>query len=746
MLKDVQWSEDGTYTPQGLHKPLEFFSEGLKNSIRFDLELGYFNSAAISVLSRAFATFIAGGGNMRMAINQMVSAKDKAAISMGQNSEGNLTLPFDLSDMNRLRTTLDEYGDHFFRCLAYLIQEGRIAIRIIKPRGTEGIAHTKKGQFVDAEGQTVSFTGSANFTLGGFFNNLEEIVISHSTSPDYSVQCRIAKQKKDFERLMTGKSETVEYLSAKELEVAIVKTFGGADIKELIDVEKQLKRYKKQEEKATSVAEYERTSLNLPPAFPYESGPREYQIQAFDSWLANKQKGLFAMATGTGKTLTSLNCLLEIYKRKGYYKAIILVPTITLVNQWEEECRKFRFKNIIKVSSANTNWHTELDAIKMKEEFDYASTEPSYIIISTYASFARKTGFPELTEFPKKALKQILLIADECHNMGARRVLDQLEGIRFARRIGLSATPERQFDDTGNRAISSFFGCHEDQYTFEFSMREAIDKGYLCRYYYYPHIVRLADDEMADYMKISKQLVKFFNYDSCSFPGSDDILMALLLKRKRIIHKARGKIDVFRDIVTERFTQRGDLKYTLVYAPEGVRPDGHFRADDFDAQDHLPDDAETDSLIDDFSRVVMELDDRMTVKKFVSGIKNRDEILESFAVGETQVLTSMKCLDEGVDVPRSELAIFCASTGNPRQFIQRRGRILRNHKDKAFAYIHDLVVVPEIGSYEENYEMERRLLDNELKRVRDFAGLSENADFCFSELEDIAAYYSLSLF
>ena len=114
-------------------------------------------------------------------------------------------------------------------------------------------------------------------------------------------------------------------------------------------------------------------------------------------------------------------------------------------------------------------------------------------------------------------------------------------GDKFLRRIGLSATPDRQFDDSGNEAIKSFFGCHGDNYTFEFSMREAIDKGYLCRYKYFPHIVRLTDAEMAEYMKVSLQLAKFYNYGSETFPGSGDILMALLLKRKRIVHKAANK-------------------------------------------------------------------------------------------------------------------------------------------------------------------------------------------------------------
>ena len=154
----------------------------------------------------------------------------------------------------------------------------------------------------------------------------------------------------------------------------------------------------------------------------------------------------------------------------------------------------------------------------------------------------------------------------------------------------------------------------------------------------------------------------------------------------------------------------------------------------------------SENLIDTYTGIVQDVSKTTTVKKFVSGIKERNEILEKFACGDIEVLTSMKCLDEGVDVPRSEMAIFCASTGNPRQFIQRRGRILRKHPDKHIAIIHDLVVAPEMNSAQENYNMERSLIRSELKRVRDFAVLSENADFAYNELNEILSHYNISLF
>ena len=150
MLYEVEWAEDGTYVPGEEFSPERFFNDGLKNSTEFDLKLGYFSSAAISVLAEGFATFISRGGTMRLIINHIVSPKDKEAINDGVM--GNVIDCADLSNFQYLKSTFDEYQEQFFRCLAYMISQKRIDIRIIKPRGQKGIAHTKTGQFRDGLG------------------------------------------------------------------------------------------------------------------------------------------------------------------------------------------------------------------------------------------------------------------------------------------------------------------------------------------------------------------------------------------------------------------------------------------------------------------------------------------------------------------------------------------------------------------------------------------------------------------
>ena len=107
----------------------------------------------------------------------------------------------------------------------------------------------------------------------------------------------------------------------------------------------------------------------------------------------------------------------------------------------------------------------------------------------------------------------------------------------------------------------------------------------------------------------------------------------------------------------------------------------------------------------------------------------------------------MKCLDEGVDVPRAEVGIFTSSTGNPRQFIQRRGRLLRKHPEKNYSYIYDTVVVPDFNYYPDSgtYEMERSLVKNELMRVAYFASLSDNYYDSKTVLQKVLAYYNIEI-
>lgn len=741
MLNSIPFPPHRRYKSGTEWEPIGFFSECLCNSTRFDLMLGFFSSSAIRILASGFAVFLYNGGRMRMVINNLLSTQDKQTIIAGQNR----TFPdvIDITDISSIQKGLSNEGKHFFECLAWLISNKRIDIKIVQPKDHNGIAHTKLGLFSD-EKNKVSFEGSCNFTRAALVDNIESFSVSCDWDGEI-FKSQIDSIESDFEKAFKEEDEKLNYLNAEQVIDQISNIFGGKDLGDLLEQEKRFSYIKIRpyvalaidaaQKKVSEIANNDALKKEKP-QFPYSSGPRDYQKQAFENWKENGQKGLFAMATGTGKTITALNCLLEVYKKCNYYKAIILAPTLTLVEQWESECLKFGFKNIIKISSKN-KWNDEIDGLLLREKVSKQS-DLSFVIICTYQSYSKRKVFDVLNELTARTM----FIADECHNMGSPEMLKLLPQINQARRIGLSATPNRQFDDEANEAISSFFKA-TDGYAFEYSMEEAIANGVLCKYYYYPHSVPLTNEEMDEYSRLTKKIVKYYNFDSGKFKD-DPVLTALLLARKRIIHKATNKVEVFRSIIEQHYADHGNLNYTLVYVPEGNEVSDYKGIEVFD-EEEINEDVITQSIIDTYTTVVKDVDKRVTVKKFTSNSTERDEILNQFAKGDISVLTSMKCLDEGVDIPRAEMAVFCASTGNPRQFVQRRGRILRKHPDKEYAIIHDLVVIPTISD-DECFEMERRLLKSELERVRNFALLSQNSADSFSELLQIMNYYNLNLY
>ena len=471
------------------------------------------------------------------------------------------------------------------------------------------------------------------------------------------------------------------------------------------------------------------------PSFPFKEGPREYQLLALDAWKTSGHQGFFAMATGTGKTITALNCIYDYYLEHGRYRALILVPTLSLVEQWHREINRFNFGNIVKISSKERHWKDDITRITASSYLDPTS---SYIIISTYASFARDSVLAWLEDLPQDTI----IIADEAHNLGAPLLIQSMNHLNHKMRIGLSATARRYFDNIGNAAINRYFNI-SDSYTYEYSMRDAINNGVLCHYEYFPRVVSLNESEMEEYSILSKKIGKFYDPETDSFEDSP-VLTALLIKRKRIIHKAIAKVFEFEKIINQIYEENGTLKYTMVYSPEGMNPPDSIYYEAIEDDDFIEDD--TLPMIDIYTKIVSQVHPRITVEQFTSKDNDRERILEDFTSGATNVLVAMKCLDEGIDVPRAETAIFIASTGNPRQFIQRRGRILRTHPDKDKAKIYDLVIAPYIDHSYETFEMERSLIRNELKRVADFAALSDNPEHTSMVLDEIVNYYGINLF
>lgn len=706
------------YSTRREHTPTEFFTKALSNSSRLDLGLGYFSSACFNVLACGFAHFIKNGGNMRLYINPSVTEEDYYLLRGADQRAFELHL---ISTYEKLLKIFSRRDELFFRCLSYLISCHRIEVKIVLLK-EDGIAHEKFGIFTDTEGNEVAFNGSMNLTAAGLTKNIEAIdSICSWRSEDNRKRIRCYHD--DFNAIWERKNPDVMVFPADEFCQRIVIDYPPAeDVDDLVKLEKEVLKELSREHNILNQDE---------PHFPfkYKDGPLPYQVDAYQAWVKNGKQGIFAMATGTGKTVTSLNCALEEYHDDGYYRLLVLVPSLALVEQWGDEVHSFNYRNVIKVSSENTSWKTELAKMTMKMGL---GRKVNYVIISTYQSFVMNDFQVLLPRISEGAI----LIADEAHNIGSPSVRSAFRRLTIARRIALSATPYRVYDEEGTKEIESFFN-DTHPYTYSFSMRRAILEERLMPYYYFPYPVKLDEDEMVDYARITRQLISLYNNNG----GFSDPERArkLLLIRKNILHKAKNKMVVFRDIIKDIGEDK--LKYCFVYSAAGKRAN----------RDEIDDEQLDEYILKEMQKVLKKTFPNVTCNSYTSedSKEMRKQKLAAFANGQLDVLFAKNCLDEGVDIPRAEYGIFTSSTGNPRQFIQRRGRLLRKHEDKHFAFIFDMVVVPDFYSpcYERRFwNLEKRLVENEMRRVANFGSLASNYyTGALNILETILSFYEIDL-
>lgn len=726
MLSDVVFKH--SYS-SGYDEPKEFFTEALVESTTFDLGLGFFSSSGIRSLAYGFAIFIANGGKMRIVMNHILSESDKKAIEKGQK---HITDGFEetiLADITRLTQTLSKEDEHFFRCLSYLISINRLEfVATISTRG--GIGHDKYGIFSDEKHNKVAFIGSANFSQSALELNGETITVFHSPQDND----RISEYQSLFDASWNNDTPHLVHIPIDDIKTHIDGVFPKATLTELIQNgvtlrEIDVKSFSsiKCAPKPLSQQLVEKLELKeQEPRFPFPI-ERDIQKNAYASWINNDRQGVFAMATGSGKTVTALNCLLKQYKENGYYKAIIVVPTQALAIQWQKEAERFNFQNIVSTHTTQ-DWKDILERYATRSLLD---ENRNIIVITTYATFNRKYIQNFLDKV--KGISTFLYIADEAHNLGSPSSLRHLP-YNIPWRIGLSATPERVYDEVGSKTIYRFFNSNPPLYTFRFTMKEAIDADILCHYDYYPLFVELTSEEMRSYEKITNLLRKFIDPETGRYKEDAEML---LLKRKRIIHKAQNKKVAICNLL-DGLRKNNQLNYAFVFVPEGYEYRDYSESETYDI------DVEDIHIIDEYAQMFKE--HGYSYHKYISGIDDAPEILKNFSDGNIQVLLSMKCLDEGVDIPRAEYAIFCSSTGNPRQFVQRRGRVLRKSPGKEKAKIWDLIIMPPNVS-EESESVERNLFIGEVKRVVNFATLADNQiDVIYGELKDICEELQIDLF
>ncbi|MFN5396718.1 MAG: DNA phosphorothioation system restriction enzyme [Pseudanabaena sp.] len=447
------------------------------------------------------------------------------------------------------------------------------------------------------------------------------------------------------------------------------------------------------------------------PILPSNLELRDYQKEAIANWLKNNGRGTLKMATGSGKTITALAIATELYQKIGLQVLLIVCPYRHLVIQWSRECQKFGLEPILAFESVH-NWQDRLST----QLYNVRSGNQKFLtIITTNATLIGQGLQSQLRYFPEKTL----IVGDEAHNLGSRRLVESLPR-NIGLRLALSATPERYFDDQGTEAIFDYFGSVLQP---EFTLADAIRAGALVHYLYYPILVELTESETEKYADLTKKIGRAIAFDGDR--DDNEMVAALLMQRARLLGSAANKLVALRELMQQRL----DTSHTLIYCGDGS------------VEDQVTE--ESTRQLDAVAQLLgSELGYRVNTYTAETSLEDRENLRLLFESGELQGLVAIRCLDEGVDIPAIQTAIMLASSSNPRQFIQRRGRILRSHPQKKRATLFDMIVLPpDLGR--ETIDVERNLLKKELQRFVEFANLADNGGEARLKLLDLQQRYGL---
>ncbi|MFG2766716.1 DNA phosphorothioation system restriction enzyme [Streptomyces rubiginosohelvolus] len=700
---------DGEYRSDRCDVVEDFYVPALRQAERYDRAVGYFTASVLAVIGKSLDVFIERGGQMRIVASPYLVAEDITEIEAGYELRSVMERAA-VRDLER--AVEDPRAARGLGKLGQLVAEGRLDIKLayVASGNRVGMYHEKIGVFRDGR-DLVAFKGSANETLSGLVGNFESIEVFRSW--DERDRARAVRISSDFEDLWEDRTAILRVIPFTEAVKTVVERSALTG-----DALEETEEVLPDGGAPITVAPADTAGMLTIPA---GLKVRDYQKNAVGNWFKEKGRGLLRMATGTGKTLTALSAAAQMSKvldqREEPLLTVVIAPYQHLVDQWSKDIEWFGVTPI-RAYESTAAWFARashlLDALAL-------GAARGGVIIVTNKTF----GDAAFQSILNRYKGRLLLIADEAHNLGARHIRTKLpENAEF--RLGLSATPERWFDEEGTDALTDYFG----KIVFEMGIGDAIKLGALCRYTYTPVVVELDAEETEMYVEITTKIAKVFAAQQSSGEVDEDSpLGALLRKRSNLLGHARAKLPALR----REIEKRGEDWYQLLYCAEGRHPLSY--------EDGAPEEpSQLDQVLDLVGNRM-----HMPAARYTAETKRpeRRKVLQRFADRELQAVASMRCLDEGVDVPAARTAYLLASSSNPRQFIQRRGRVLRQSPGKIMADIVDFIVVPPKEATELQPESERRMVARELARVTEFAQLAENEAETLDILRPLRMRYDL---
>lgn len=686
----------------------EFYTPVLQESVLYQRSVGFFSSTALIELTKGIAGIVKNGGKIQFIVSPYLSEEDVEAIQKGYEKKKIIEQAL----LREYKEPENYFQEERLNLLSHLIENGNLEIKVAftPPNKSNGMYHEKVGIVTDAEGNKIVFTGSLNETINAFYNNYESIVVftSWEESRQYAEEMQ-----NDFDTLWNNEDTDLEIIEFPEV------------VKEKIKLNQKPKiNYDIDEEEMVEESPVQKGVPRMPPGFDL----RDYQKDAIEKWEENNYCGIFDMATGTGKTYTGLGAVTKLYEAKKRLAIIIVCPYQHLVEQWVEDIELFNLLPTIGYSSSKQkNWKKRLE----DDILDFSiGVIDCFCFVTTNATYSSKF----VCEQMKYLGKDTLLIVDEAHNFGSPNLRNKLY-LNVEYRLALSATLDRHGDEEGTDCLKTYFG----EKCIQYDLKRAIKEGKLTPYYYYPVVVYLDEDEMEQYRDISYRVSKECHKDKHGNLKITDKGKRLLLQRARIVAGAKSKLVELKKLMQN---YKNDT-HILVYC-------GATRVQTFE-YDQSEHDEEGERQIVAVSKILgNELGMKVTHFTSNESAEEREVIKRRFASADPyQAIVAIKCLDEGVNIPSIKTAFILASTTNPKEYIQRRGRVLRLASNKPYAVIYDFVtlvrLLEEVNPYSTDYNCERALAKRELARIKEFGEIALNSRDSDELINDLECAYELSI-
>lgn len=698
----------------------DFYIPLLSKAVKYQRAVGFFSSSCLVEISKGISELAKNGGKIQLVASPYLSDEDVEAIKSGYAMRDQVVKDAVRREMTEGKTPFEKAR---LNLLANLISDGVLDIKIAFTEDSDrmGMYHEKMGIITDAEGNRVAFAGSMNESATAMTLNYETIDVFCSWKGE---EDRVVAKENAFASIWNDTEPNIKIIEFPELKQEIIEKYKRS----VPDFEIDKKEY------SPDIDTVLHTDLGIyteyGPKFPEWFKLHDYQDEAITEWQKRDYRGIFDMATGTGKTYTGLGALTTLSKNIDHkLAAIIVCPYQHLVEQWVEDILKFNIEPIIGYSeSTQKDWQKRLkDAIR-DQKLKVRGKE-FFCFICTNATFSSDYVQTQLA----KIKSDTLLMVDEAHNFGAP-YLSCLLFDNYKYRLALSATLERHNDEEGTAKLYDFFG----EKCIEYTLDRAIEEKKLTKYKYYPIVVTLTEEELEAYDNLSYEIGK------CIMKGKNGKMKLssrgerLALQRSRIVAGARNKVTMLEEVIQPYIHD----KHILVYCGATKGLEQNQDRSDVDSEDIRQIDIVTDLLGNKLG---------MDVSQFTSkeSVEEREVLKREFSAGDTlKVLIAIKCLDEGVNIPKIKTAFILASTTNPKEYIQRRGRVLRLAEGKEYAEIYDFITLPygieEVTSLTTaQVKRNSTLVKNELRRAEEFSRIAVNMVESASLIDEIKDAYGI---